>query len=428
MKFMIRTLGCKVNTYESNVMKDLLINAGYHEVVSQDECDILIINTCTVTNTADNKSLKIIRNAVKHNPNMIIVVCGCLPQVNVDKIKQLKDIAIIIGNKYKSEIVNFIKEYLKNKKQIIKIEDIRNTTFENMCLNNFDRTRAFVKIEDGCDNFCSYCIIPYSRGNVRSKEPIEVIDEIKHLVNEGHKEVVLTGIHTGHYGSDLKDYSFYMLLKDILKIEGLERLRISSIELNEITDEIIQLMAGNNILVDHMHIPLQAGSDKILKLMNRKYDLNYFKKKINKLRDIRPNISITTDVIVGFPGETEEDFQKTISTCKEINFSKIHVFPYSERRGTKSALMEEKLSEEIKKERSRRLVMVSKDLEVDYMNKFLNKEVTFIPEVYKDGYIIGHTGNYLLVKSKGNVNLLHQNVKVKICEIDYPYVLGIIIN
>ena len=421
MKFMIQTLGCKVNTYESNVMKDLLINSGYIETKELKDANICIINTCTVTNTADNKSLKVVRHTIKNNPNAIIVVCGCLPQVSLDKVRELDGVSIIIGNKYKSEIVNLIKQYLKEKKQIIKIKDIRATTFENMCLNNFDRTRAFVKIEDGCDNFCSYCIIPYSRGNVRSKKPMEVIREIELLVSEGHKEIVLTGIHTGHYGSDLEDYNFYMLLKDILKIEGLERLRISSIELNEITDEIINLISSNQVLVDHMHIPLQAGSDKILKLMNRKYDLSYFKERINKIRSVRPNMSITTDVIVGFPGETEEDFKETINTCREINFSKIHVFPYSERRGTKSSLMDGKLSEEVKKDRSRRLVMVSKELELDYMNKFLNKEVTFIPEVYKDGYLIGHTGNYLLIKCLGDINLLHQNTKVIINEIAYPY-------
>ena len=424
MKFIIQTLGCKVNTYESNVMKDLLINKGYKESQSINDCDICIINTCTVTNTADNKSLKVIRHTIKNNPKAIIVVCGCLSQVSLDKVQNIDGISIIIGNKYKSDIVNLIEQYLKDKKQIIKIEDIRNASFENMCLNNFDRTRAFVKIEDGCDNFCSYCIIPYSRGNVRSKKPEEVIHEIELLIKQGHKEIVLTGIHTGHYGSDLKDYNFYLLLKDILKVPGLERLRISSIELNEVTDEIINLMATNHVLVDHMHIPLQAGSDKILKLMNRKYDLNYFKERINKIRSVRPDISITTDVIVGFPGETEEDFLETIKTCKEINFAKIHVFPYSERRGTKSSFMDNKLSEEVKKDRSRRLVMVSKELEINYMSKFLNKEVTFIPEVYKDGYLIGHTGNYLLIKCLGDANLLHQNINVKLETINYPYIMG----
>lgn len=424
MRFCIQTLGCKVNTYESNVMADLLINAGYQMVSFKDNYDICIINTCTVTNTADNKSAKVIRHAVKNNPEAIILVCGCFPQVSTDKVKSIDGISIIIGNKYKSEVVSLIEEYKKNKKQIIKVEDIMDTSFETMKLNNFDRTRAFVKIEDGCDNFCSYCIIPYSRGNVRSKMPSEVISEIEALIASGHKEIVLTGIHTGHYGSDLKDYNFYNLLQDILKIKGLERLRISSIELNEVTDEILSLMRDNEILVDHMHIPLQAGSDKVLKLMNRKYDLAYFEERITKIRKVRPNISITTDVIVGFPGETLDDFNETMATCRRLKFSKIHVFPYSERKGTKSELMEGKLSEEVKKDRSRRLVALSKELEMDYMKKFVNTITTFIPEVIKDGYLIGHTGNYLLVKARGNEENLHKKTSVELDVVDYPYLLG----
>ncbi len=422
MKFRIETLGCKVNTYESNVMSDLLKNAGYIEANKEEQSDIVIINTCTVTNTADQKSGKVIRHAVKHNPEAIIVVCGCYSQVSLDKVKKIDGLAIIIGNRHKSEIVSLIEEYKRTKKPIIKIEDIRHSTFETMRLNNFNRTRAFVKIEDGCDNFCSYCIIPYSRGNVCSKHPSEVLLEIETLIAEGHSEIVLTGIHTGHYGADLDHYRFYDLLKAILEIEGLERLRISSIELNEITDDILELMKEHAILVDHMHIPLQAGSDKILKRMNRKYDLAYFKERITKIRQIRPHISITTDVIVGFPGETEEDFQTTIQTVKELKFAKIHVFPYSERRGTKSELMTDKLSEEVKKDRSRRLVAISKELEMAYMNGFLGTETYFIPEVEKNGCLIGHTGNYLLVKAKGEKNLLHRNVPIRITDIQYPYV------
>ena len=388
MKFSIYTLGCKVNTYESNVMADLLKEAGYIEVDQKERKDLVIINTCTVTNVADNKSAKMIRRAIKENPDSIILVCGCFPQVSVDKVKEIEGIHIIIGNKGKSEIITLIDEYQRTKKQIIKIEDIRNTSFETMRLNNFERTRAFVKIEDGCDNFCSYCIIPYSRGNVRSKDPKEVLLEVETLIQEGHSEIVLTGIHTGHYGADLSHYHFHDLLEDILQIPGLERLRISSIELNEVTDEVLELMKEYPVLVDHLHIPLQAGSDKILKLMNRKYDLAYFENRIQKIREIRPNISLTTDVIVGFPGETEEDFETTIETVRKFKFSKIHVFPYSERRGTKSALMEGKVKEEIKKARSRRLVAVSKELEENYMNQFLGKEISFIPEVEKEGYLM----------------------------------------
>ena len=241
------------------------------------------------------------------------------------------------------------------------------TNFEPMMLNNFNKTRAFVKIQDGCNNFCSYCIIPYTRGNVRSKDKQRVLKEIQLLVDEGHKEVVLTGIHTGNYGAEFADYKFADLLKDIVKIDKLERLRISSIEITEINDDVMEVIKENNILVDHMHIPLQSGSDAVLKRMNRKYDKEYFINKIKKLRKIRPNISITTDVIVGFPGETKEEFEETIETIKKIEFTKLHVFPYSKREGTKAAIMDGQVDENIKKKRVKILLQLSKELEYNYM-------------------------------------------------------------
>lgn len=415
MKFKIYTLGCKVNLYESNVISDLLKNEGYIE--TDDIADIYIINTCTVTNTSDSKSLKMIKRARKENENALIIVCGCMSQTT-DKLDNI-DADIIIGNKNKTLIPKYIKEY---KHKIIDIKDIMNTNFENMKINNFNKTRAFVKIEDGCDNFCSYCIIPYSRGNVRCKKKEDVLEEVEGLIKSGHKEIVLTGIHTGHYG--FKDYSFADLLKDLVKIDGLERLRISSIEITEINDEVLDVIKNNEILVDHMHIPLQSGSDKILKLMNRKYDKEYFIKKIEKIRSIRPNISITTDVIVGFPDEIDADFNETIETIKKIEFSKIHVFPYSNRRGTVASKMENQIKEEVKKERVQKLLQISKELEIKYFSKFVGTEVLFIPETYKDGYLIGHTGNYLLVKQKGNINDLNVTKKCLVKEVNYPYVIG----
>jgi len=425
MKFYIYTLGCKVNTYESNVIRDLLLNNNYEEITDKDMCaDICIINTCTVTNTAHNKSLKVIRQAISKNPDAIIIVIGCDSQVNVDVIKQINGVSIVLGNKNKSKILDYINEYKKTKKQIVDIYDLSNQEFECMKLNNFNKTRAFVKIQDGCENFCSYCIIPYTRGNVRSKDIKDVLEEIKTLVNDNHREIVLTGIHTGHYGSD-KNYNFAYLLKEVVKIEGLERLRISSIEINEITDEVLEVIKSSDIIVDHIHIPIQSGCDKTLKEMNRKYDTKFFIEKINKIREIRPDISITTDLIVGFPNETEEDFNQTLETVQEIRFSKIHVFPFSLRKGTKAEKMLNHISEQIKKERVKKMMEISKQLEIEYMNKFLNKEVTFIPEVYKDGYLIGHTGNYLLIKYKGSIENLNKTLKVKIVENIYPYSLAI---
>lgn len=424
MKFQIYTLGCKVNTYESNVMRDALLNKGYFEVGLKEKADITIINTCTVTNTADSKSMKVIRQAIRRNENAIIVVCGCLVQNKKEEVSKIDGVDIVIGNINKSKIVDYIEKYIEEKKQEVDVRNIMDTNFEPMMLNNFNKTRAFVKIQDGCNNFCSYCIIPYTRGNVRSKDRQSVLKEIQLLVDEGHKEVVLTGIHTGNYGAEFADYKFADLLKDIVKIDKLERLRISSIEITEINDDVMEVIKENNILVDHMHIPLQSGSDAVLKRMNRKYDKEYFINKIKKLRKIRPNISITTDVIVGFPGETKEEFEETIETIKKIEFTKLHVFPYSKREGTKAAIMDGQVDENIKKKRVKILLQLSKELEYNYMEKFIGKKVIFIPEIAKDDYIIGHTGNFLNVKYHGNKNDLNKDIEVKINNIEYPYCIG----
>ena len=424
MKFNIYTLGCKVNTYESNVMSDLLKENGFVEVKIDEMADISIINTCTVTNTADNKSMKIIRHAIKKNPNAIIVVCGCMSQHRSHDVENIEGVDIVLGNKNKSQIVSYINKYIDTHNKKSDIYNLENIPFETMKLNNFNKVRAFVKIQDGCNNFCTYCIIPYTRGNVRSKDKDSVLSEINNLIKEGHKEIVLTGIHTGHYGSEFDNYSFSDLLEDILKIKGLERLRISSIEITELDDKFFKLLNDNKILVDHMHIPLQTGTDSVLKRMNRKYNIDYFINKIEKIRTIRPDISITTDVIVGFPGETDEEFNNTIENIKKINFSKIHVFPFSKRDGTKASLMDNQIEPTLKKERVKKLINISKELEMNYMNKFINKDIIMLPEVYKDGYLIGHTGNYLLVKVKGTKEELNQDKKVKIVEVNYPYVIG----
>ena len=418
MKFLINTLGCKVNTYESNVIRDIFLNEGYEE--SNSNVDIAVINTCTVTNTSDSKSLKVIKHTIKNNPNAIVIVCGCFSQINPDRLKDMEGVSIVLGNYNKSKIMDYINQYKKDKKQIIDVRELNDEKFECMKLNNFNKTRAFVKIEDGCENFCSYCLIPYSRGKVRSKLMEEVLDEVNTLVNNGHREIVLTGIHTGHYGADIEEYDFSDLLNEICKIKGLERLRISSIEITELDDKFLETLKNNKIIVDHMHIPLQSGCDKTLKEMNRKYDVAYFKDKIKKIRSIRPNISITTDVIVGFPNETEDDFNTTVNTIKEIKFTKLHVFPFSVRKGTVAETMENQIDEKTKKERVHILMDISKELELDYMNKFVGCEVEFIPEVSKDGYIIGHTGNYLQIKSKIKSNG-HETIKTTIKSIEYPY-------
>ena len=423
MTYKIYTLGCKVNTYESNVMSDALKNKGYIEA-NDDNIDIAIINTCTVTNTADSKSMKLIRRVIKENPESIIVVVGCMVQHKKENLKEIDGVDIILGNVGKAKVVDYIDEFIQKKKQLYNITEMDNIPFEEMLLNNFNKTRAFVKIQDGCNNFCAYCIIPYVRGNVRSKAKDDVLKEVTNLVNNGHKEIVLTGIHTGNYGSEFDHYDFANLLNDLVQINGLERLRISSIEATELNERVLDILKKSNILVDHMHIPLQSGSDGVLKRMNRKYDKEYFIKKINDIRKIRPEMSVTTDIIVGFPGETEDEFEETIETIKKVKFTKLHVFPYSKRDGTKAAIMSNHIDDVTKKQRVKVLTDLSIELENNYMNKYINKQVIFIPEVEKDGYIIGHTGNYLQVKCLGCKKDLGNDLKVRITANEYPYLIG----
>lgn len=413
MKYKIFTLGCKVNEYESEVMESILNESGYYK---SENPDIVIINTCTVTNNADSKSRKIIRSSRRNYPKAILIVCGCMIQ---NKKGVGIDADIIIGNEGKSKILDYINKY-KNEK-LLDVKDISNSSFEDMTLSDFNRVRAYIKIQDGCDNYCAFCIIPYVRGHVRCKGKKEVIKEAKDLIKNGHKEIVLTGIHTGNYHDG--NYSFSDLLADLVKIDGLDRLRISSVEITELNSKVLNVFKNSKVLVDHMHVPLQSGSDDILKLMNRKYDKKYFINKINEIRSIRPNMSITTDVIVGFPNETDENFKETINTIKKIKFTKLHVFPYSDRDGTVASKMENKVDGNIKKKRTKTLLELSEKLEIDYMKKNIGKQLEFIPEVYKDGYLIGHTGNFILVKIKGDESLIGSEVAVICKEVEYPYMI-----
>lgn len=418
MKFYIYTLGCKVNTYESNIMRDLLLHAGYVE--EEEQADIFIVNTCSVTNTADHKSLKMVHHARLKNPNALLIVTGCSTQNQKQIFEQDGQADIILGNQFKSKILDYIAEYKCEKRKKTDVQDIRHVAFEEMRLSQFKGTRAFVKIQDGCNNFCSYCIIPYVRGNVRSKKEKDVVEEVQNLVTQGKKEIVLTGIHTGNYGRDLKT-NLANLLHMLGSLNGLERIRISSIEITELDEAFMKELKGNKKIVDHLHIPLQAGSDEILKKMNRKYDTEYFLKKVQEVRKIRPNLSITTDVIVGFPGETEALFQETVATIKKAKFAKIHVFPYSKREGTKAASMGEQVDEKIKKKRVQTLLALSDSLSYEYMSHFINEDMEVLPEVIRDGMLVGHTSNYLQVRYKGDTTQLNQITTVHIDSIAYPY-------
>ena len=394
MKFNIITLGCKVNSYESNFMKEALVKNGFSFCNLNEKCDILILNTCTVTDTSDKKSLKEVRRLKRENPNAILVVCGCSVQNDKTKYDDL-GINILMGNINKSNIVSIIEKYLDDNTPVEYVAKTRDLPFENMEVDISDHTRAYIKIEDGCDNFCSYCIIPFVRGKKRSKDFSLVLREVQHLANNGYKEIVLTGIDTGGYESNGKDLTD--LIHEMSKINGIERIRQSSIEITQINEKFINELKNNNKICDHIHIPLQSGSDSILKLMNRKYDLKYFFDKIDMIRSVRPDISITTDVIVGFPGETEEMFLETMETCKKINFSKIHAFPYSERKGTKASMMDGKVPESVKHERVKKLLELSEKLERSYYDKFKGKNKDVLIEEVNEFGSKGHTSNYLMV-------------------------------
>lgn len=421
MKVGIYTLGCKVNMYESEFVIDQLKRNNYEIADFTDICDVYIINTCTVTNTSDTKSKKMIRSAIRRNKDACIVVMGCFTEANQDY--QEDGVDIYLGTKDKSRIIPLLEEYFENKKTIRNLTSTEQKKFEDMFITKFEgRTRAFVKIQDGCRNFCSYCIIPYVRGGCRSKDKEKVIEEVKQLTANGYQEIVLTGIHTGNYGVDLKT-NFASLLRELIQIKALKRLRISSIEVTELNNDVLAILKESSIIVDHLHIPLQAGCNNTLKRMNRKYDLDFFKKKIAEIRAIRPDISISTDIIVGFPGETDEDFRKTLTTSREIAFSKIHVFPYSIRKNTKAATMNNQIDSVEKKRRAQELIALSKELELNYMGKFLGQTLEVLTENSHDGATYAHTGNFLHVK----INKVIPNdtlLNVKISALSYPYVIG----
>ena len=422
MTFAIHTFGCKVNIYESEYVTNLMQENKYTMVSFDKEADIYLINTCTVTNEADKKDRKLIHTTRRLHPNAILIIMGCFSQLNPDKI----DADIVLGNKYKSQIVNLINEFINTKQKIIKVDDITKTKFEDMYINRFlTHTRAFVKIQDGCNAFCAYCATPYARGGLRSKEFNQVISEVTNLVNNGYKEIVLTGIHTGRYGIE-KHTNLETLLKELVKIKGILRIRLSSIEINEITDGIIELIKTNDIMAKHLHIPLQSGANHILKSMNRLYDTETFIKKVEVIRKEIPDISITTDLIVGFPGETEEDFKETIDTLNKIKFTKIHTFPYSKRNGTKAASMPNHIDGTIKKCRVKEVLNLSDNFEYNFYKQKIGNVYDGIIETRKDGKKIVITTNYIPVEVSTHLEN-NKVVKVKIISAN-GMVLGSVVN
>ena len=425
MTFAIHTFGCKVNIYESEYVTNLLLENGYKMIDfnSEEDADIYIINTCTVTNEADKKDRKLIHSTRNNHKSSILIVMGCYSQLNPEDI----DADIIIGNKYKSDIINLINEFLKDHKKIIRVKDITKIDFEDMYINRFlTHTRAFVKIQDGCNAFCAYCAIPYARGGIRSKDFDKVISEVTNLVNNGYKEIVLTGIHTGRYGIE-KHTNLEKLLRELVKIPNIFRIRLSSIEINEITDGIIDLIKNNNVMAKHLHIPLQSGSNKILKDMNRLYDTKYFINRVNEIREEIPDISITTDLIVGFPGETDELFKETIDTLNKIKFTKIHTFPYSRRSGTKADTMPNQVDGNIKKCRVKKVLSLSDKYELAFYKQKIGNIYNGIIETRKDGKKIVITSNYIPVEVTTNLEN-NELVNIKIKKVNETIIKGEIIK
>ncbi|MEC2054339.1 tRNA (N(6)-L-threonylcarbamoyladenosine(37)-C(2))-methylthiotransferase MtaB [Peribacillus psychrosaccharolyticus] len=426
------TLGCKVNHYETEAIWQLFKAEGYERKEYESTADVYVINTCTVTNTGDKKSRQVIRRAIRSNPDAVIAVTGCYAQTSPAEIMAIPGVDIVVGTQDRTKLLGLIEQFKVERQPINGVRNIMKTrVYEELDVPAFtDRTRASLKIQEGCNNFCTFCIIPWARGLMRSRDPQEVLKQAQQLVDAGYKEIVLTGIHTGGYGEDMKDYNLAMLLRDLEEqVHGLKRIRISSIEASQISDEVIEVLANSKKVVPHLHIPIQSGSDTVLKRMRRKYSMDYFADRLVKLHKALPGLAVTSDVIVGFPGETEEEFLETYHFIKDHKFSELHVFPYSKRTGTPAARMENQVDEEIKNERVHRLITLSDQLAKEYASRYEGEIVEVIPENrfnenQEQGLYEGYTDNYLKVVFLGSEDMIGEVVKVKITKSGYPFSEG----
>ncbi len=423
------TLGCKVNHYETEAIWQLFKDDGYDRVDFNTNADVFVINTCTVTNTGDRKSRQVIRRAIRRNPDAVICVTGCYAQTSSAEIMEIPGVDVVVGTQDRTKLLGLIDEYRAEREPINAVRNImKNRVYEELDVPAFtDRTRASLKIQEGCNNFCTFCIIPWARGLMRSRDPKEVIRQAQQLVDAGYLEIVLTGIHTGGYGEDLKDYNLAALLRDLeTEVKGLKRLRISSIEASQLTDEVIQVLNDSKVIVRHLHIPIQSGSNTVLKRMRRKYTMEFFAERLDRLREALPDLAITSDVIVGFPGETEEEFMETYNFVRDQRFAELHVFPYSMRTGTPAARMTDQIDEEVKNERVHRLIELNDQLAKEYASRFEDEVLEVIPEVeYKEdpesGLYEGYTDNYLKVVFEADESMVGKVVRVKLTKAGYPY-------
>ena len=419
------TLGCKVNQYETNAMAQKFKESGYEIVdMNDDISDICIVNTCTVTNMSDRKSRHSLRRVKEKNPSAIIAAVGCYAQVAKNDLENMPEIDIVLGNEEKANIVQYVEKFIENEKKLIEIEDIATKKeFEDMGQITYtEKTRAFIKVQDGCNQFCSYCIIPYARGRVRSRNAESIIKEITQIAQNGIKEVVITGIHVASYGRDFENENGLIeLLEKINEIEGIKRIRLGSLEPKIITEEFMQRLSKLEKICHHFHLSLQSGCDATLKRMNRKYTTSEVKEIIERLRRYYDDVMLTTDIIVGFPGETEEEFETTYQFLKQAKLYKMHVFQYSPRKGTRAAVMPNQIDGNIKEARSKKLIELSNENQKMYNQQLVGKEVEvlFEDKEVEDGitYFRGHTQNYVLVKYKTDENLENTLKLIKISDI-----------
>lgn len=420
-------LGCKVNQYESEAIAELFAEKGYEIVGIDEEADVYVINTCTVTNFGDKKSRQLIRKVKRQNENAIVAVVGCYAQTAPKELMEIAGVNLVIGTKDRAQIVEMVEQYDRANGVENHVSDImKERVFEPLSIQKLaNRTRAYLKIQDGCSQYCSYCIIPYARGPIRSREPQEVVAEVKRLAENGFKEVVLTGIHVASYGKDRRDTSLLDILKQVHEVEGIERIRFSSIEPNVVTEEFAQTMAALPKVCDHFHLSLQSGCDKTLKEMNRKYDTEKYRQAAATLRKYLPKVALTTDIIVGFPGETEEDFRESYAFAEEIGFAKIHVFPYSPKRGTPAAARKDQLLNAVKSERSHTLIQLSDRMAADFLADAVGTDAEVLYErAVGEGIYEGHTTNYMKVHGRSEVDLTNRIAKTHITRAEGEMLFG----
>lgn len=430
MKVALYTLGCRVNSYESEAMAEQFIKEGYEVVDFSEFADVYVINTCTVTNMGDKKSRQMIGRARRLNPEAIIAVVGCYSQIASDEVASIEGVDVVLGSRNKGEVVYWVNRTREEKKQVIEVKDVlRNKKFEELSINEYqDKTRAFLKIQDGCNKFCTYCLIPFARGAVCSKDPEQILKEVNELSNNGFKEIILSGVHTASYGVDIPgDWNLVRVLEEIDKIDGIERIRIGSIDPTFFTEGVIERICGLKKLCPHFHLSLQSGCDATLRRMNRKYTAAEYKEVCDNLRKYMKDVSITTDIIVGFPGESAGEFEETYKFLSDIKLSKMHIFKYSKRAGTKAADMPFQVDGNLKEERSKALIELNHKNEVEFMEGYIGRTMSVLYEEKvsdSENSYVGYTENYLKVITESSEDISGKIVPTKVVAVEAEYMLG----